>query len=325
MAHQVLVTDIQRFSVNDGPGFRTNVYLKGCPLRCAWCHNPETISPDPEIYWKARLCTQCGKCFDVCPRDAIEPPVPPEEARREDAAYYKINLDRCDRCMKCVEVCLHEALEIVGKPMTVEAILEEVERDKPFYDNSGGGMTLSGGEPTFHAAFSLELLEQAKQRGLHVCLDTNGYCAWEVLKDLSRFTDIVLFDLKHLDPESHRENTTAGNQVILENLTRLSEIGIEIWVRIPVVPNMNDTMAFHSRAADFLANLPGRIARIDLIPFHNWCQDKYRWLGRHWPLGDLPSLDTIFLEIPAGVYKEKGLATTIGGSGFENIGEALGG
>jgi len=324
MEATVLVTDIQRFCVNDGPGFRTNVYLKGCPLRCRWCHNPETVSQQPEIYWKRRLCVQCGACLDVCPRDAIEPPVPAEEAGREGSGYYKIHAERCDGCMKCVDACLTSALEVVGKPMTVEEILEEVLRDKPFYDNSGGGMTLSGGEPTFFPGFSRDLLREARARGVHTCMDTNGYCAWETLQELAGLADIVLYDLKHIDREPHREYTGAGNERILENLGRLSATGKEIWIRIPVIPGFNDDLDTHRRTAAFLASLPRPVARVDLLPFHNWCQDKYGWLGRRWPLADTESLDPVFLEVPARVYRECGLPACIGGSGFEGAKQAQG-
>jgi pyruvate formate lyase activating enzyme len=287
-------------------------------MRCAWCHNPETVAPYPELYWKRRLCTQCGKCLDACPRDAIEPPILPEEALDGESAYHKIIRSRCDRCLKCVEACLYQALEIVGRPMSAEEILAEALQDKPFYDNSGGGLTLSGGEPTAHADFTLRLLRRAREMGLHTCLDTSGFCEWEVLREIARSADIVLYDLKHLDPEQHRQKTGADNRLILGNLARLAETGREIWIRIPVIPDFNDSLEFHARAAAFLAALPGRVERVDLLPFHNWCQDKYGWLGVDWELREAESLDPIFLEIPAESYREKGLAVTIGGSGFED-------
>ncbi|MEW6439297.1 MAG: glycyl-radical enzyme activating protein [bacterium] len=317
MGPRVLVTDIQRFCVNDGPGFRTNVYLKGCMLRCAWCHNPETIAPHPDLYWKRRLCVQCGACLEACPRDAIRPPVPPEEAQQDGSTYHKIDRVRCDRCMKCVEACLYGALEIAGKPMTVSEVIDEVERDKPFYDNSGGGMTLSGGEPTFHAEFSRELLREARARGIHVCLDTNGCCEWDVLAELAEATDVVLFDLKHLDSGMHKEKTGAGNEAILRNLGLLAGAGKPVWVRIPVVPGYNDSLAFHERASGFLAGLGGAVQRIDLLPFHNWCQDKYGWLGLDWDLKETEALESTFVEVLLEPYREKGLQATVGGSGFE--------
>jgi pyruvate formate lyase activating enzyme len=317
MGETVLITDIQRFSVNDGPGFRTNVYLKGCMMHCKWCHNPETITSHPDLYWKKRLCVQCGACLEACPRDAIRPPIPPEESQREDCTYHKIIRERCDLCMQCVGACLYDALEIVGRPMTVEEILAEVEQDRPFYDNSGGGMTLTGGEPTVHADFAGELLREAKKRALHVCLDTNGCADWEVLKGLTEHSDIVLFDLKHIDPTQHKAGTGVSNELIIENLGLLSESGKEIWVRIPVLPGYNDSIEFHKHAAELLATMGKGIVRIDLLPFHNWCQDKYGWLGLDWPLRETESMDPAFLEIPAEIYRSKGFEATIGGSGFE--------
>jgi pyruvate formate lyase activating enzyme len=318
MDDNVLVTDLQRFCVNDGPGFRTNVYLKGCLLRCQWCHNPEAMATHRELYWKRRLCAQCGACLEACPRDAINPPIPVAEAQQEGSTYHKIIRERCDLCMKCVDVCIYGALEIVGKSMSVKEILDEVERDRPFYDSSGGGMTLTGGEPATHAEFAVTLLKEAKRRGLHVCLDTSGLCAWAVLKRLADTTDIVLFDVKHLDSALHKEATGAGNEVILDNLARLADSGTEVWIRIPVIPNYNDSMAFHSRAAGFLASLGPGITRVDLLPFHNWCQDKYGWLNRPWALSSCEALDPAFLEIFADVYRSAGFLSTVGGSGFES-------
>ncbi len=316
-----LVTDIQRYSVNDGPGFRTNVYLKGCPLKCTWCHNPETISPEPDIYWKRRLCVQCGACLDVCDRDAISPPIPPEEAQQEGATYQKIIRERCNRCLKCIDACAYDALEISGLPMTVESVMAEVEADRIFYDTSGGGMTLSGGEPTSQREFSLALLAEAKNRRIHTCLDTNGFCNWDSLASLLPMTDIVLFDLKHMDPERHKAGTGVDNKRILENLARLAASGKEYWIRIPVVPAFNDGPEFHKTAARFLADLPSHPARIDLLPFHNWCENKYDWLGRDWALKFTEAMQPFFLELPAEIYRDQGLTVTIGGSGFEETGK----
>jgi len=323
MKAPVLITEIQRFSVNDGPGFRTNVYLKGCPLRCAWCHNPETISPRAELFWKKRLCTQCGACMDACPQDAINPPIPPEIARQEDSTYHKIIREKCNGCMECVKVCSYDALQVTGRAMSIEEILDEVERDRPFYDNSGGGLTLSGGEPTAHPEFACSLLDEARARGLHTCIDTNGYCEFEVLREMSRAADVVLFDLKHLDSRRHREETGVENKRILENLTNLSRIHHDIWIRIPVVPGFNEDLEFHRDAAAFISSLGGSIRRVDLLPYHNWCQDKYGWLGIDWVYREIEALDPSILEIHADFYREKGLRVTIGGSGFEETGTAL--
>ena len=317
MESEALVTEIQRFAVNDGPGFRTNVFLKGCPLRCQWCHNPETIAPYREIYWKRRSCVQCGACLDACHNDAINAPVHPFEAQMEGSTYYKIIRERCDLCLKCVDACRYGALEIVGTRMSVDEILDEVERDRPFYDNSGGGLTISGGEPTAHPEFLGQLIEGARNRGLHICLDTNGYCQWNVLEAFVRSVDVVLYDLKHLDSANHAEMVGVGNELVLENLTRILGIGQEIWIRQPIVPDYNDTWEYHLRAAEFLDLLPGRIQRIDLLPFHNWCQDKYSWLGLDWPLRTIEAMDPSIVELLAEAYEARGFVTTVGGSGFE--------
>jgi pyruvate formate lyase activating enzyme len=325
MNRPVLITEIQRFSINDGPGIRTNVFLKGCPLRCSWCHNPETRSLLPDLYWKKTLCTQCGKCLEVCPRGAVRPPVPQEEALSEDSTYHKIIRDRCDRCMACVESCPSSALEIVGKPLSVDAVLEEVERDRLFYATSGGGLTVSGGEPTLHADYASALLHGAHERGIHTCLDTSGYCSWAVLERLIESTDIVLFDVKHVDPELHTRETGVTSALTVENLRRLVREGTTVWVRIPVVPGYNDSRAFHEKAVGLLLSLPARPARIDLLPFHNWCQDKYAWLGIDWELRDTEALEPSLLESAADLYREVGFFTTIGGSGFEGRAEREGG
>jgi pyruvate formate lyase activating enzyme len=315
----LLVTDIQRYAVNDGPGFRTNVFLKGCSLRCAWCHNPETINKEREVYWKRRLCVQCGACLNACPRDAINAPIPPEEAQSEGSTYQKIIRERCDLCMKCVDACQFGALEIVGKPMTTESILDEVEQDRPFYDRTGGGMTVSGGEPTAHPAFTGKLLDDARKRGLHVCIDTSGFCTWETLKSLVEKVDIVLYDIKHIDSSEHERMCGAGNELILDNLRKLLELtDKEVWIRMPILEGFNDSIDYHKRAIEFLKSLPRKPARIDLLPFHNWCENKYDWLGTNWPLRNIQALEPLRLEIMKDLYEANDFVATVGGSGFEN-------
>ena len=317
MRQQTLVSHIQRFSVNDGPGIRTCVFLKGCPLHCEWCHNPETIGHEPEIYWKRRLCVQCGACLDACPKGAINPPISPDLTRDPESGYQKIIREKCDRCMACIDRCKYEALSLVGTPMTVGEIIDEVERDREFYDNSMGGMTLSGGEPTAHADFAIDLLKAAKEVNLHTCLDTNGFAPWDVLHHMVTYVDIILFDLKHIDPGPHQGKTGVNNKTILTNLARLCGINKEIWVRIPVIPDFNDGLEVHERTAEFLSSLPGPIARVDLLAYHNWCQDKYDWLGIHWSMQAIQALDPSLLKRAVSIYEKQGLTTTIGGSGFE--------
>jgi len=317
MTNNVLITDIQKFAVNDGPGFRTNVFLKGCPLHCTWCHNPETISYSPELYWKKNLCVQCGQCLEVCEKDAINPPIDPQDAQSEDSSYYKIQHEKCDYCMKCTQVCDYDALTIVGNPMSIDDVLDEVQKDRPFYDNSGGGMTVSGGEPTSHHEYTINLLRNAQKIGIHTCLDTNGFCPKDIFQDIVKHADVVLFDLKHIDSRIHKQKTGVGNELILENLISLVSTQQSIWVRIPIIPNFNDSIAFHQKASDLLADLHGTIERVDLLPFHNYCQDKYGWLGIDWTMKNIDAMDNLFVERFIGIYRKKGLPCNVGGSGFE--------
>jgi pyruvate formate lyase activating enzyme len=318
MKNNILITKVQRFSLNDGPGFRTNVYIKGCSLKCRWCHNPETQSASAEIYWKKMQCEQCGLCLDACPQNAINPPIPPQEARKEGSAYYKINKERCDACMKCVGVCPYGALERVGLPMTVEEILEEVESDRVFYENSGGGMTISGGEPLTQCDFVEKLMDEARMRGISICLDTSGNGSWEDLERLADKADIVLYDLKHLDSDEHMKLTGVPNERILANLINLSRNGSKIWLRVLVIPDYTDSYKYHAKVIDYLKRLARPVDRIDLIPYHNWCEDKYAWLGRTWPMYEYEALANWDVEPIMEIYAEAGLNATIGGSGFEN-------
>lgn len=319
MDNKTLITSLQRFSVNDGPGFRTNVFLKGCPLKCKWCHNPETQSFRPEIYWKKRSCVQCGACYDACPEEAIRLPISYEQATAENSDYYKIYYGKCNFCMKCVDICKYSALEKVGEPLSIKEIIEEVEKDRLFYNNSNGGLTISGGEPLAHSEFSLSLLDAAIENDLHVCVDTSGFGKWEVLEQFAEKADIILFDIKHINPQIHKTITGVENDTILENLKRLSQTDTEIWIRILVIPGYSDTADYHKQLSGFLKNLPRKIDRIDILPYHNWCEDKYSWLGKTWEMGDVEAIDTFDIDPFIDFYQDTALSVTIGGSGFEEV------
>jgi pyruvate formate lyase activating enzyme len=312
MEKAFLIKDVQRFSINDGPGIRTTVFLKGCPLNCEWCHNPECKDSDVKIFWKKSHCVQCGRCLNVCPRGAINPPVPVEVAQ-EDEGYHKIIREKCNRCMECVNACIYEALIPDSRLWTLDQIMKEVESDRPFYANSGGGLTISGGEPAMQPEFTANLLKMAKERDLHTCVDTSGYCSWDTLRGLIDYVDIFLYDLKHLDGNKHMEKTGVDNKIILENLKKLSLAKKEIRIRIPVIPEYNDSLIYMENVVKFLESLPNPVRGVDLLPFHNWCQDKYRWLGIDWPLLETDSLDPIEVEPLREVFTADGFECTIGG------------
>jgi pyruvate formate lyase activating enzyme len=268
-----IVFNIQRFSLQDGPGIRTTVFLKGCPLKCAWCSNPESQDPLPEILYRSQKCQKCRTCEDVCKRGAIR--------FTDDAPF----LDRalCDLCEDCVNSCIGGALEITGKRMTVEEVVDEAYRDEAFYNNSGGGVTLSGGEPLFQPDFTLKLLRKCRELGLRTCLDTCGFAPWDTIDRLRAYTDLFLFDLKHTDPGLHLEWTGAGNDRIMDNLKRLTATGRNrVWVRIPVIKGFNDSDAFFR---DVAATLNGKmIEKVSLLGYHEWGKSKYTALGREYLL-----------------------------------------
>jgi|Deesub1362A_J573_1020465.scaffolds.fasta_scaffold12799_1 pyruvate formate lyase activating enzyme len=281
-----VIVKIQRFSIQDGPGIRTTVFLKGCFLRCLWCSNPETQEPGIEVeYSKEKCIPQCYECVGQCDAKAIS----------KDGEYIAIDRKKCSGCGRCVEVCYRKALTVVGEEMDVAEVLNEIEKDRPFYEKSGGGVTLSGGEPLYQHRFAVELLRQCKERGISTALDTTGYVDWDILKNTLEYTDIVLYDIKHLDPEEHKKLTGVSNDVILENARRISEKFFPILIfRIPVIPGINDNPKNLKELAQFvrsLSNLPA----IHLLPYHRLGVFKYTRLGREYTLKNLqpPTRDYI--------------------------------
>ena len=235
-----LVFDIQKFSIHDGPGIRTTVFLKGCPLRCAWCHNPESKDTGIELSFLPDKCINCGYCFRVCPNGC----------HIMDGGRHVLLRDRCEVCGKCTEECYAQALELVGKEMTIDEVITEVLKDKPFYDTSGGGMTISGGEPLAQAGFTKALLKRAKDDGLHTCIETSGHGKTDHLRSMIPLIDIFLFDYKATDPGVHREFVGTGNTLILENLGLLNDAEVEIYLRCPMVPGINADEEHLSGIAD---------------------------------------------------------------------------
>ncbi len=271
-----ILFDIRRYSIHDGPGIRTAVFFKGCPLSCRWCHNPEGISFVPELIFRRARCVLCDDCLDVCPNEAIH--------RTADNIFVGRSL--CKASGNCAVACPAEALEIVGREMTVEQVLAEIERDRTFYEQSGGGVTFTGGEPLAQPRFLLDLLSACRSRGLHTALDTSGFAPWPSLDEVRPLVDLFLYDLKMMDESRHREWTGVSNADILSNMRRLSEAGHKMIVRIPVIPGVNDDEENLRATGEFLASLPN-IPSVELLAYHNIAGAKYAGLGREYGMEDV--------------------------------------
>jgi pyruvate formate lyase activating enzyme len=281
-----LVFDIQRFSLHDGPGIRTTVFLKGCPLHCLWCHNPEAIRREPELSSCAEFCIRCGRCVEVCPEEAI--------SMGQSAI---IDRTRCTACGECAACCPSHALEMKGTERTIGEVLAEVLEDAPFFDASEGGLTVSGGEPLLQHAFCHALLGAVKQRGYHTALDTSGIVAWPILERMLPVTDLFLYDVKAISGDLHRSLTGVDNAVIKDNLGRLLQTEAQVQIRIPIIPGYNDLPEEISGIGRFLAGQSRRV-EIHLLPYHTYAEDKYGRVGRTYSLSGLepPSAERL-LEI----------------------------
>ena len=263
-----IIFNIQRYSIHDGPGIRTTVFFKGCPLRCYWCQNPESQSNEAEVFLTTGNCTLCGRCVAVCPTGA--------SSLLEDSST--IDRSKCIGCGKCVEVCPVEARKLVGSYVTKDEIMGEIMKDVKFYENSGGGVTLSGGDPMGQPEFALSIIRSLKEAGLHTVLDTCGYAAWSTLKRLLEFTDLVFFDLKTIDTKKHREATGRPNRLILENAKRIAGYR-PMRVRVPMIPNFNDSPEDVRAIARFVREELGAID-MDLLPYNKLGEVKYERLGK---------------------------------------------
>lgn len=273
------VFNIQRFSLHDGPGIRTTVFLKGCPLRCLWCHNPEGYDARPQIRLTTNLCTRCGRCVAVC--------APGGHVVTPDG--HTLHLAGCTRCGHCVDACYAGALEMVGSRMTVEEVLAVVRRDVPFYQNSGGGMTLSGGEPLMQFAFSQALLEGARAEAMHTAIETTAFAPWERLQELRPLVDLFLVDLKHTDDARHQALTGVSNTRILEHIRRMMYEAWPMILRIPWVPTMNADDLFLEGLEAFVTAVP-RPPLVEFMPYHRLGIGKWTALGGESPIdGEIPA------------------------------------
>jgi pyruvate formate lyase activating enzyme len=273
------VFDIQRYSVHDGPGIRTTVFLKGCPLTCFWCQNPESQKKRPEVLLNKSTCKLCGRCVHVC--------IP--GANSLSGKFSIIDRDKCVGCGKCVEVCPSQSRTLIGKSMTVDEVMDEVLRDKKFYENSGGGVTLSGGDPITQPEFALQLLQNCKGHGLHTAIETCGLTSWPTLEGLFAYTDLFLYDIKCLDPVKHQNTTGRPNRLILENAKKIAKRKT-MRVRIPLVPGFNDSAEDIRAILSFVKDeLKLSLLNIDLLPYNKLGEGKYERLDRD---GARPSLES---------------------------------
>ena len=302
---QGLIFDIRKYTLHDGPGVRTTVFFKGCPLNCLWCCNPESQVSRPELVWVRERCLGCDLCLAVCPADALQTTADGAKA---------IDHERCDRCGRCAERCPGEALNLIGRLVTVDEVLAEVTRDALYFESSGGGLTLSGGEPLAQPGFAAELLWRYKheEKGENTAVETCGFVEWSVFEGLAADVDLFLYDIKHMDPAEHLRLTGRDNRLILENARRLAQAGHALVIRLPLIAGINDRRENLEATADFALSL-AEVKRIDLLPYHRLGEPKYLRLGREYPLGGLASLPAERVAQVRQVLEQRGLEVHVGG------------
>ena len=263
--------DIERNSFVDGPGIRTTVFFKGCNLKCAWCHNPESQSTKPQMMFYRDKCTGCGKCKEICPTP-----------------------DNCILCGKCTFYCPADARKICGKKYTVDEVFAEIIKDKAYYDNSDGGVTFSGGECMLQIDFLAEILKKCKENGIHTAVDTAGHIPFESFKKILPYTDLFLYDIKIFDTQKHKQYVGVGNELILENLKKLFKANAKIWIRIPIIPDVNDSIEEMQLIRDFL-DTNGKPEKIELLPYHAMGENKYSAIGENVCTFNTPTNETMGL------------------------------
>ncbi len=296
------IFNIQKYSLHDGPGIRTTVFFKGCPLSCKWCHNPESLSKEIQIIRNEGSCRMCGSCIIACPSKALK------------MTTDNIEFDRykCISCGNCEDVCYHDAIKIVGKEMLVDEVLKEILKDRIFYEESGGGVTFSGGEPLMQSKFLIELAKRCKFAGIHTTLDTSGFSKWETLENVIKYIDLILFDLKIVDDEKHIEFVGSSNKLIIDNLKKLKEKNVDIFLRLPIIKGINDSM---TDAEEVLEVIRGNenIKQINLLEYHKMGMEKYPRLGKKYELTGDEKPDKETIDGLKNFYEKAGYKVVIGG------------
>jgi pyruvate formate lyase activating enzyme len=297
-----LVTNIQGYSIHDGPGIRTVVFLKGCGLECQWCSNPECISPRPEVGFVKALCTKCGKCAGVCPDGALV---------YESDKLPRIDRARCSGCGACSTICSYKAFVLYGKPMNAGEIFDAVNQDKMFYQASGGGVTVSGGEALLQPQLVYDLFEKCRRAGIHTCIETSGYATKSALRQVLPYTDYILYDLKHLNSDKHRQYIGKPNSLIIANAKIVAASGVEMLFRMPLIPGVNDDKQNIRDTADFLHVLGNNALRIELMPYHRLGKGKYDSLDRPYHLPELLSPEPEHVESIKKTFEADGIICLI--------------
>jgi pyruvate formate lyase activating enzyme len=296
-----IIANIQAFSIHDGPGIRTVVFFKGCPLSCQWCANPECLSAKPQIGFIENLCADCGKCLDACTNNAI----------RHTEGEHRIDYSRCRSCGNCRDQCYCGALIQYGESMTLAEVWDVVRRDKMFYDESGGGVTVSGGEPLLHPAFVRKLFELSRQERIDTCVETCGWVDPEALLEIIPVTDHFLFDLKQMDPEVHKKRTGRSNGKILKNAALLIERGANVLFRQPLIPAFNNSIENIEATARFLSSLGKDAARLQIMPFHRMGRSKYSALNMPYNMEGFGAADDEQVEAARKAYIQYGIDCSI--------------
>ena len=298
------VFNVQGYSIHDGPGIRTTVFVQGCPLSCFWCQNPESQLRRPQIFFDSDKCQGCGKCVAVCPEAAI---------RLVDGKALT-DRERCSGQGQCADACPNDARSLIGRQASAQEVFEELSADAIFYRQSGGGITLSGGEPLAQPGFAQELLRLCQEAGFHTTLDTSGFARWEVAKAVLRHVDLVLYDFKHMDSQQHKKLTGVANELILDNARRIHhQLGIPLWARVPIIPGHNDTPENIEATAIFIARELSVDVPVNLNAYHPFGESKLERLGRSHPaFSTSPPSEQSVAEI-AAVFRSHGLTVSLGG------------